>query len=120
VRVVVAQSAHEIPDRPPIQIEVGERVEVGERDREWPAFVFIATSRGAGWVPERHLDRDADGAVVKEAYDTTELPTREGEELEAIREDTRSGWIWCRAKTGREGWVPAQTLVYVGGTTSEN
>lgn len=106
----VAHAAHDIPDRSPIQLEVGERVEVGERDAEWPAFVFVTTHRGAGWVPERHLDRDGSVAVVRDAYDTTELPTHQGEQLEIIREDQPSGWTWCRASGGQEGWVPTKTL----------
>jgi hypothetical protein len=89
-RVAVARLAHDIPDRPPIQLEVGERVEVGPGDDGWPAFVFVSTPRGSGWVPDRHLDRDGPGAFVTEPYDTTELPTREGEKLEVLREDALS------------------------------
>jgi hypothetical protein len=107
---VVARSAHEIPERAPIQLGVGEEVEVGERDDEWPAFVFVSSQRGSGWVPERHLERQGSAALVTVAYDTTELPTSEGEQLEVLREDLLSGWAWCRAKTGREGWVPLKTL----------
>lgn len=110
VHRVVARSAHEIPARSPMRVQAGDRVEVGERDVEWPAFVFVTTDTGSGWVPERHLLRDGAAAVVIEAYDTTELPTRQGEALEAVRTDSLSGWIWCRASDGREGWVPERTL----------
>jgi hypothetical protein len=110
VSVVVAHSGHRIPQRPPIQLEVGERVEIGERDDDWPAFVFVTTGRGSGWIPERHLDRHGPAAVVNEVYDTTELPTSRGERLEVLREDRLSGWMWCRAGDGREGWVPERTL----------
>lgn len=112
--VALVRSAHEIPDRPPTRLQVGERVEVGERDKQWPAYVFVTAARGSGWVPERHLDRNGSVAVVAEAYDITELPTREGEELEVVREDLPSGWVWCRAKSGSEGWVPDKTLIRVG------
>jgi len=27
-----------------------------------------------------------------------------------IKEDIRSGWLWCRSREGREGWVPLSTL----------
>jgi SH3 domain len=107
---VVARSAHEIPDRPPIRVNVGDRVGVGERDTEWPAFVFVTAEKGSGWIPERHLDRQGASAVVTEGYDTTELPTEEGEELEVLAEDLISGWLWCRGRNGREGWVPERTL----------
>jgi hypothetical protein len=109
-RVAVAKSPHDIPDRPAIRVEIGDRVGVGERDSEWPAFVFVTTERGSGWVPERHLDRQGASAVVLEGYDTTELATGEGEELEVLHEDLASGWLWCRANNGGEGWVPARTL----------
>ena len=107
---MVASSRHEIPDRAPIRVEVGDRVKVGERDSEWPAFVFVTARNGSGWVPERHLERQGASAVVREAYDTTALPTEEGDELEVLHEDLSSGWLWCRAKNGREGWVPERRL----------
>lgn len=109
-RFVVATSPHGIPDRPPIRVEVGERVTVGDRDNEWPAFVFVTAQTGSGWIPEHHLDRQDASALVTEAYETTELPTEEGEELEVLQEDLASGWLWCRARSGREGWVPERTL----------
>lgn len=109
-RIVVATASHRIPDRPPIRLEVGERVVLGERDSEWPAFVFVTAQNGSGWIPERHVDRQGASGVITEAYDTTELATDEGEELEVLHEDLASGWLWCRATTGREGWVPERSL----------
>jgi hypothetical protein len=114
MRVVVARSAHETPDREPIQLEVGEQVAVGEHDDEWPAFVFVTSHRGSGWVPERHLARQGSVGIVMQRYDTTELPTRQSEALEVLCEDHPSGWMWCRATDGREGWVPEKTLAPVG------
>jgi hypothetical protein len=107
---VVARSSHQIPDRPPLRVEAGDRVKVGERDGEWPAFVFVTAPKGSGWIPERHLDRQGASAVVIQRYDTTELPTEENEELEVLQEDLASGWLWCRAESGREGWVPGRIL----------
>jgi hypothetical protein len=107
---LIARTAHQIPERRPIQVAVGDRVRVGEADSEWPAFVMVTTGAGSGWVPERHLDRDGELATVRVAYDTTELPTRAGESLEALEVDSLSGWIWCRSSDGREGWVPEKTL----------
>lgn len=108
--LVVARSPHEVPVRPPIRVEVGDRVKVGERDSEWPAFVFVISETGSGWIPERHLDRQGTSAVVTQGYETTELATEVGDELEVLHEDLLSGWLWCRAKNGREGWVPERTL----------
>lgn len=106
----VAKTAHEIPDRAPLQIGVGDEVKVGERDSEWPEFLFVTAAHGSGWVPARHLSASKGVAQVVTPYDTTELPTEAGELLEVLAEDPESGWMWCRANSGREGWVPAKTL----------
>ena len=110
MRTMVAKVAHQIPDRPPLRLVDGERVDVGDRDSEWPEFVFVTASHGAGWVPARHLSAASGTAVVEIEYDTTELPTQAGEVLEVVAEDLTSGWFWCRAHDGREGWVPINTL----------
>jgi hypothetical protein len=110
MRRVVAKLVHEIPDRPPLRLSVGQRVEVGDRDTEWPQFVFVTAAQGAGWVPARHLSASSGSAVVLTGYETTELPTRVGEVLEIVAEDLASGWMWCRSREGREGWVPLKTL----------
>jgi hypothetical protein len=110
VPTAVVREAHDIPERDPIRVEVGDVVEVGDRDTEWPAFVFITGEAGGGWVPSRHLSAETGTATVETAYDTTELPTLIGEELEILEEDSPSGWLWCRAPDGREGWVPEDTV----------
>jgi hypothetical protein len=48
-------AAHKVPDRTPIQVYAGQEVAVGERDDEWPEFVFVTTTAGSGWVPARNL-----------------------------------------------------------------
>jgi hypothetical protein len=107
---VVAVAAHEIPERPPIRLSPGDQVQVGRRDTEWPEFVFVTSAHGEGWVPARHLSADLGPAIVRAAYDTTELPTLPGDVLEVLEEDRRSGWLWCRSAAGREGWVPVKTV----------
>ncbi|MGH7722287.1 MAG: GNAT family N-acetyltransferase [Candidatus Dormibacteria bacterium] len=109
-RQVRALVAHQVPDRNPLHLSVGERVEVGDRDREWPEFVFVTAAHGSGWVPSRHLSNSAGTAIVETAYNTTELPTEAGEVLEVVVEDSLSGWLWCRSAGGREGWVPSRTV----------
>lgn len=110
MRRVVAKIAHQIPDRAPLQLRIGQRVDVGDRDTEWPEFVFVTAPQGSGWVPARHLSSPSGSAVVRTGYDTTELPTHVGEVLDVIAEDLASGWLWCRSREGREGWVPMNTL----------
>jgi hypothetical protein len=112
VKRVKALVAHEIPDRPPLQLAVGEEVQAGVRgtDREWPEFVFVTADHGSGWVPARHLSKPSGPAIVQTAYDTTELPTRVGEVLDVVAEDLVSGWLWCRSSSDQEGWVPIKTV----------
>ena len=105
-----ATASHQIPDRPPIQVVPGQHVQAGERDTEWPAFVFITTGTGAGWVPERYLDTSSDPAVAITGYDTTELATTAGEELILIERDDPSGWARVRNAADSEGWVPLRTI----------
>jgi hypothetical protein len=107
---VVAVEAHQISERPPVQLVVGDVVAVGERDVDWPAFVFVTGARGSGWVPSRHLSAETGQATVLTPYDTTELPTSAGERLEVVIRDDESGWLWCRSAGRREGWVPTRTL----------
>jgi hypothetical protein len=92
-------------------LEPGDIVQVGERDTEWPAFVFVTALHGSGWVPARHIDIDGSVGVVRAAYDTTELPAASGESVEVVEDDPESGWSWCRNADGREGWIPHRVLV---------
>ncbi len=107
---VVAKSAHQIPDRLPLRLVAGERVDASERSGEWREHVFVTAAGGTGWVPVRSLSGSSGTVTVRTAYDTTELATTVGEHLEVIKEDTRSGWLWCRSHAGKEGWVPVSTL----------
>ncbi len=107
---ITASVAHEVPDRPPLVVEPGDVVQAGERDTTWPAFVFVTSERGEGWVPARHLSGDAGNVVVRARYDTTELATEVGETLAIVERDDESGWVWCRNVRGEEGWVPLSTL----------
>jgi Variant SH3 domain len=110
VKRVTARTAHEIPDRPALQLTVGEQVRAGDRDTEWPEFVFVTSTHGTGWVPARHLSQSFGPAVVEMAYDTIELPTQLGEVLDVLAEELVSGWLWCRSGRGRQGWVPVKTV----------
>jgi hypothetical protein len=85
-------------------------VQVGDRDTEWPEFVFVTAPHGSGWVPARHLSQPSGPAVVRTAYDTTELPAQVGEVLEVVAEDLESGWLWCRSSRDRQGWIPVRAV----------
>jgi len=106
----VLTADHAIPARAPLVVRPGEVVQVGDRDTEWPAFVFVTTAHGTGWVPARHIDVDGPSGVVRVGYDTTELPAEAGEVVEVVEDDPESGWAWCRNADGRAGWIPHRVL----------
>jgi hypothetical protein len=108
-----APDGHTPPNRPPVQIHPGESVSVGERDTDWPAFVFITTDDGQGWVPARHLSTASGSATVLASYDTTELALEPGADVHVVRRDDESGWWWCQRSDGTEGWVPTQSLLVI-------
>jgi hypothetical protein len=107
VRVV---KAHEVPGRPPLRVTASQRVQVGERDTTWPAFVFVTTGDGSGWVPARHIDTTSRPSVMFVPYDTTELPTSIGDVLTVLDHDELSGWTWVANSQSHEGWVPDDTI----------
>src|SRR5260370_20064117 len=112
VTKVRAMTSHQISERPPLRVEPGQRVHVGERDTKWPAFVFVTADDGAGWVPSRYLDAESGDAESGDAesgdaesgdaesgdaesgdatavvrYGTPELPTPAGEALSVLGRD---------------------------------
>lgn len=105
-----ARTGHPAAELPPLRVEVGDEVIVGEQSTEWPAFVFVTAAKGAGWVPLRYLSDPRGRARVVAAYDTTELPLVRGQVVEVLLEDDLSGWWWCRSENGTEGWVPVSAL----------
>ena len=108
-----APHGHEVPTTPPFILTEGDPVTVGERATRWPAFVFVESPRGSGWVPSRYLSADSGPAVVEVGYDTTELALAPGQEVTVIDRDDESGWWWCRADSGATGWVPIEALVTI-------
>jgi len=115
VTKVRAMTSHQISERPPLRVEPGQRVHVGERDTKWPAFVFVTADDGAGWVPSRYLDAESGDAESGDAtavvpYDTRELPTTAGEALTVLVRDDLSGWVWVQNAAGRQGWVPNDSV----------
>ncbi|MBX9400187.1 peptide-binding protein [Lysobacter sp. BMK333-48F3] len=99
----------------PIAFERGAVVRLGERDSEWPAFVWTTLDDGrAGWAPLdwlRPLDPAVDGALRAQAlrdYDARELDVEAGQRLRLI--DELGGWWWAQREDGAQGWVPARNL----------
>lgn len=110
---VRATLPHSPPDYPSVVWRCGHRVSVGQRDTEWPQFLWCTDTSGqSAWVPETFLDCDGAAAVLGHDYDSRELQVQVGEQLEAL--DAVGGWAWCRNRLGEFGWVPLRCLHYIG------
>ena len=107
---VRAVRRHAVPTRRPLVLAPGDEVEVGERSTEWPEFVFVIAKNGEGWMPRRYLTTDRPRAVATTGYDTTELAVSAGSALSVTERDDESGWWWCEADSGDEGWVPIEVF----------
>ncbi|MCD9031727.1 SH3 domain-containing protein [Luteimonas sp. Y-2-2-4F] len=101
--------AHRALDRPPIRVSAGERVALGERDTEWPEFVWTVNAAGdGGWVPAALFDRPQGEATALADYDTRELEADPGQRLRLHRE--LAGWWWAENAHGACGWIPARAI----------
>jgi hypothetical protein len=92
----------------PIAVRAGDRVTVGRRDQQFPAWRWVTTGDGrSGWMAERYLElRGDDDGVALRDYDATELSVEAGDELAVL--DEEGGWLWCESARGERGWVPAE------------
>jgi hypothetical protein len=100
---------HRAPDRPAIRMQAGERVTLGDRDTEWPEFVWTALASGlGGWVPTALFDAERGQASALQDYDTKELDADPGDELVLHRE--LAGWWWAENARGESGWIPTRKL----------
>ncbi|KQZ56429.1 MULTISPECIES: SH3 domain-containing protein [unclassified Lysobacter] len=108
-RVVVG---HRVPDRSPIRIERGQRVTLGDRDRDWPQFVWTVLAEGqGGWVPAALFDSEHGPATALSDYDTRELAAAADEVLTLHYELAQ--WWWAENARGEQGWIPARALEYI-------
>ena len=105
-RVVVS---HRAPDRPAIRVARGEAVTLGERDGDWPQFVWTVIAEGhGGWVPAALFDAEQGPARALSDYDTHELDAQADEVLTLHHELAQ--WWWAQNARGEQGWIPARSL----------
>ena len=108
-RVVVS---HRAPDRPAIQVARGETVTLGDRDRDWPQFVWTTIAEGhGGWMPAAIFDADHGSATAMSDYDTRELDADSDEIL--VLHYELAQWWWAENSKGLQGWIPARALEFL-------
>lgn len=102
-------AAHRAPDRPAIRIAPGDTVTLGDRDLDWPHFVWATLASGlGGWIPASMFDAERGSATAIDDYDTRELEAEPGEIL-TLHHET-AGWWWAENVLGRTGWIPVRNL----------
>jgi hypothetical protein len=102
-------ASHRAPERPAIRVAPGEAVTLGERDQDWPEFVWTTLASGlGGWIPSVLFDRDRGEATAQQDYDTRELDADVGDELLLYHE--LAGWWWAENASGAQGWIPARVI----------
>ncbi|QWP78483.1 SH3 domain-containing protein [Lysobacter sp. K5869] len=109
MRLARVIAEHRAPDRPAIRIARGDALSLGERDADWPQFVWAVQADGlGGWAPASLFDAQRGPATALADYDTLELDADAGQVLQL--RDELAQWWWARDARGREGWVPARAL----------
>jgi hypothetical protein len=90
----------------PIVLKAGDAVQVGERDTEWPAFIWCVGPDGrAGWTLDAVIEQVAEGlGRARVDYSARELTVVVGDRLTV--EESAGGWLWVVNERGERGWVP--------------
>jgi len=105
----IVTRSYQTPYDDPLKLKAGEIVAVGEKEAEWPGWVWVTDSTGrSGWAPVSIIEISHGRGCLRTDYDATELNVGEGERLEII--NTEAGWGWCRTGDGRTGWVPLEHM----------
>ena len=93
----------------PLRLTQGARVDIGDRESEWPGWLWCTAADGTqGWVPASWLKRTGATGILLRDYDATELTAPKGETVAVL--SAEAGWYWCRTDDGRVGWLPAEHL----------
>ena len=93
----------------PIVLNVGEKVNLGEEEKEekWKGWIWAESENNKGWIPKQILEisDDKKTGTVLEFYSAKELSVNKGDLIEKIK--SLNGWTWSRnLKTENEGWIP--------------
>lgn len=93
----------------PIGFVAGEVLVLGQRDSEWPEFIWTTDPRGrSGWTPLSVIERDAAPIVARSDYSARELDADAGDVITLLSET--GGWWWAQHPAGAPGWIPARDL----------
>lgn len=90
----------------PIVMRLGDVVTLGERDAEYPWWLWCTHPDGrSGWVHESFLSIEGSVGRALCDYSAKELTAIAGEVIELHEE--RGGWVRATKARGESGWLPA-------------
>lgn len=97
----------------PIVLNVGEKVNLGEEEKEekWKGWIWAESKISKGWIPIQILEisDDKKTGTILEFYSAKELNVEKGDFIEKIK--SLNGWTWSRnLKTKNEGWIPDEII----------
>jgi hypothetical protein len=107
---LVAQSQHQSVYPEPIGFESGDRLVLGESDKEFPGWVWVTTPNGnQGWAPEQYIEVGSNSleSFATRDYTARELCTEAGDIL--LLHHELNQWGWVENSDGDTGWVPLNT-----------
>ena len=108
-----ANADYTVVDRCPLQLEAGDVVKTGPKDKQWPGWIWVSNDAGRGtYVPEDCVKKEkGQPATMSQAFNARDLSVEKGAVVTGLREV--GGWLWCRDASGAEGWLPAFVLAAV-------
>lgn len=97
----------------PIQLETGDRVELGEEEQEekWKGWIWAETPTQKGWIPMQIVEFSNDRAsgIITEPYSAQELDVEEGDPIVPLK--SLNGWTWAlNQRTNQQGWIPDEII----------
>ena len=102
-------SDYKSPYKEPVKIRKGEILLIGNKESEWPGWVWCINKDGMErWVPRHYLKIHGTSGIMLQNYDATELTVFIGEEL--VIEKEESGWVWVSNVEGKKGWIPLEII----------
>ena len=109
----LVHTAHRSNYPNPIEFRRGERLNLGQRDDEYPGWVWTTTEDGnQGWASLALMDLiDERNAIAQSDYSARELETDPGDRVEVLKQ--LNDWSWVIPQAGEPGWVPSHTLAPV-------
>jgi hypothetical protein len=92
----------------PIVLRPGDVVHLGERDSEYPGWIWGTSPQGrGGWIPEEFLKVFGETGTAIREYNAREVDLDEGDIVSVIEE--LLGWALV-SKGDLVGWVPLSHL----------